>query len=52
MQRFLNSKQLVEAKRLDRQYEDKIAGETQNEIEYGGSETTLKTNLTPIVSVH
>jgi hypothetical protein len=50
MQRFLDSKQIVEAKMLERQYEDKIEEKTQNEMEYGESRTTIKTNLTPIVS--
>jgi hypothetical protein len=33
----LASKQIVEAKMLERQYEDKIADKEKNEIEYGES---------------
>ena len=51
MQTWLDSKQIVEAKMLERQYEDKIEEETQNEIEYGESPPTSETHLTPFVSV-
>lgn len=51
MQTSLDSKQIVEAKVLDRQYEDKMEEETENEMEYREPPPTSKTNLTPIVSV-
>jgi hypothetical protein len=51
MQMFLDSKQIVEAKMLERQYEDKIEEEIQNEIEYGESPPISEAHLTPFVSV-
>jgi hypothetical protein len=51
MQTFLDSKQIVEAKMLERQYEDKIEDEAKNEEKYGELPPTSKTNLTPFVSV-
>jgi hypothetical protein len=41
----------VEAKMLERQYEDKMEEKTENKREYGEPPPTSRTNLTPFVSV-
>lgn len=51
MQTFLDSKQIVQQKMLDRQYEDKIDDKVKNETEYGESAATDQTQLTLTVSV-
>jgi DNA-binding HxlR family transcriptional regulator len=51
MQTFLDSKQIVEAKMLERQYEDKMEEKTENKREYGESPPTSEARLTPFVSV-
>jgi DNA-binding HxlR family transcriptional regulator len=51
MQTFLDSKQIVETKMLERQYEDKMEEETENKREYGESPPKSEAHLTPFVSV-
>jgi hypothetical protein len=51
MQTFLDSKQIVEAKMLERQYEDKMEDREKNEEKHGEHEAQSRTNLTPFDSV-
>jgi hypothetical protein len=51
MQTFLDSKQIVQQKMLERQYEDRIGDEVKNKKEHGEDRETNQTQLTPIVSV-
>ena len=51
MQTFLDSKQIVQQKMLDRQYEDKIGHEMKNKKEHRENKETNQIRLTPIVSV-
>jgi hypothetical protein len=51
MQTFLDSKQIVQQKMLERQYEDKIGDEVKNKKEHGENREANQTQLTPIVSV-
>lgn len=51
METFLDSKQIVQQKMLERQFEDKIGDETKNKKEHGEKREPDQTHLTPIVSV-
>jgi len=51
MQTFLDSKQIVEAKMLEWQYEDKMDDKEKNETEHGEQGAQSRTNLTPFDSV-
>lgn len=51
MQTFLNSKQIVQQKMLERQFEDTIEGNKQRTERYGENKEINQTNLTTFLSV-
>lgn len=51
MQTFLNSKQIVQQKILERQFEDTIENEQNNEQQHVEKSKTNQTHLTPFVRV-
>lgn len=51
MQTFLDSKQIVQQKMLERQYEDTMGSEMKNKEENGEKRVASETHLAPIVSV-
>jgi hypothetical protein len=51
MQTFLDSKQIVQQKMLERQFEDTMRNQGQSKEQHGENKETNQTHRTPFVSV-